>query len=242
MGRRQTWAAGVFAAGFSVAMWLAAAPRRPLLRLPDVFDHTLRRPPAELPGSTGRPKNLPELPDHTPPDPRVVVGMIMVLGLLAVGYVVHAYLRTRWDEPEPLTGRLLLRDPDDAEGRRAFTGDEALAAPPDGLLDDAERRRRLLRDSEVSRAIIDCWVALEDDAARAGVPPLPHETSTEYTQRVLGRWVRDEEPLLRLGSLYREARFSEHDLPESAREAAQAALAELAGELRRASEVPVDQP
>ncbi|MGW5192551.1 DUF4129 domain-containing protein [Kribbella sp. NPDC004138] len=80
-------------------------------------------------------------------------------------------------------------------------------------------------------SVIACWVALEQAAASAGVPRDPSETPAEFTVRVLGVGGISEQHLVRLGELYREARYSTHGSSEPARWEARAALLRLREEL-----------
>lgn len=80
-------------------------------------------------------------------------------------------------------------------------------------------------------AVVACWVALENAAASAGVPRDPSETPAEFTVRVLGVGGISEPQLIRLGELYREARYSTHGSSEQARTEARAALLTLRDEL-----------
>ncbi|MFI7064542.1 DUF4129 domain-containing protein [Kribbella sp. NPDC050124] len=80
-------------------------------------------------------------------------------------------------------------------------------------------------------AVIACWVALENAAASAGVPREQSETPAEFTVRVLGVGGISEPELVRLGELYREARYSTHGSTEEARAEARAALLRLRDEL-----------
>jgi len=83
-------------------------------------------------------------------------------------------------------------------------------------------------------AVIACWVALEEAAASAGVPRDPAETPAEFTVRVLGIGGISEGQLVRLGALYREARYSTHGSSEDARTEARAALLRLRDDLAAA--------
>ncbi|MET9268769.1 DUF4129 domain-containing protein [Kribbella sp. NPDC003557] len=80
-------------------------------------------------------------------------------------------------------------------------------------------------------SVIACWVALEQAAASAGVPRDPSETPAEFTVQVLGVGGISEQQLVRLGELYREARYSTHGSSEDARWEARAALLRLREEL-----------
>jgi hypothetical protein len=57
-------------------------------------------------------------------------------------------------------------------------------------------------------------------AEAAGIGREPWETSAEFTLRVLDLVSADERAVAELSVLYREARFSDHDLDEAARTAA----------------------
>jgi hypothetical protein len=91
---------------------------------------------------------------------------------------------------------------------------------------EAELQEVLLRGSP-RNAIVRCWVRLEQAVAAAGIAPRPSETSLEFTTRVLAAMTVDDGSLRRLGALYREARFSRHELGEPQRRAAIESLTEL---------------
>ncbi|GAA1698947.1 hypothetical protein GCM10009745_51800 [Kribbella yunnanensis] len=83
-------------------------------------------------------------------------------------------------------------------------------------------------------AVIACWVALEQAAASAGVAREASETPAEFTVRVLGVGGISEPHLIRLGELYREARYSTHGSSEDSRAEARAALLRLRDDLAAA--------
>ncbi|WP_405056032.1 DUF4129 domain-containing protein [Kribbella sp. NBC_01505] len=83
-------------------------------------------------------------------------------------------------------------------------------------------------------AVIACWVALEQAAASAGVAREASETPAEFTVRVLGVGGISEPHLIRLGALYREARYSTHGSTEDSRAEARAALLRLRDDLAAA--------
>jgi hypothetical protein len=82
--------------------------------------------------------------------------------------------------------------------------------------------------------IILCWHRLEQLAAEAGFARLPADTSTDLAGRLLHALPLSAEPLNRLASLYREARFSSHPLSADAVAQARADLAQLRSELAAA--------
>lgn len=108
------------------------------------------------------------------------------------------------------------------------------------LADAVETGFERLDTGRPADAIVACWLAFEQTAAAAGVVRAPSETPAELTVRVLAaHWV-SRQALERLADLYREARYSVHGLPESARAEARAALVLLRAELAPVS-VP-DEP
>lgn len=84
-------------------------------------------------------------------------------------------------------------------------------------------------------AIVAAWVALEQAAERAGVPRFPTDTSTDLAARTLGSHVVDRGALDRLAALYREARFSPHELTEHHRASARTCLERLRAQLSGAA-------
>jgi len=79
--------------------------------------------------------------------------------------------------------------------------------------------------------VLACWVRLERAAAEAGTHRAAPDTPSELAGKLIDRHGVSSGPLLRLAELYREARFSRHAVPESARAEARAALERLRAEL-----------
>jgi hypothetical protein len=90
----------------------------------------------------------------------------------------------------------------------------------------------VLAQGSPRNAIVECWVRLEKAVQEAGLPPDPAETSEETATRVLKTYTVDHEAIGALAALYREARFSVHELDEHHRDLARDALAELRRELQ----------
>ena len=90
---------------------------------------------------------------------------------------------------------------------------------PVELLRSADQRIALLRTGAPRNAIVAAWLDLETSVAATGLPRDPAETSTEFTERVIGTWDVDRLRLGDLAALYREARFSVHELGEAHRRA-----------------------
>ena len=106
-------------------------------------------------------------------------------------------------------------------------------AVPEELLASAQERMRLLETGEPRNAIVAAWLNLETSAAATGLVRHPAETSTEYTERVLATWDIDRTRIDDLAALYREARFSQHELGEDHRRRAIADLHVLHADLDR---------
>ncbi len=146
----------------------------------------------------------------TPFDPSPVlvtlVQVILVLAALAVVLALVQLIRT-----------LLRRRP---HLELHEEPDFAIPLVPGELLDAARARLQDLESGEPRNAIVAAWLGLETSAAATGLPRLPAETSTDYTERVIGVWPVDSERLGDLAALYREARFSVHELGETHRDRA----------------------
>lgn len=115
-----------------------------------------------------------------------------------------------------------------------FTVLEPPAAVAREMADDAPAQRALLLDERATprNAVVACWHRFETQAQAGGVGRHPWETSSEYTMRVLDLVDAHGPAVTRLGALYREARFSEHELTERDRADALAALDEIHRTLR----------
>jgi uncharacterized protein DUF4129 len=101
------------------------------------------------------------------------------------------------------------------------------------LVVDVDAARAALASGEPRNAIVACWMQLERDAAAAGLARSDAETSAEYTQRVVASSSVDATPITELAALYREARFSRHDLDDVHRSRAVVALDRVATALQR---------
>jgi len=92
---------------------------------------------------------------------------------------------------------------------------------------DADLQLELLLGGEPRNAIVACWERFEEQAERVGLARKPWETSSEFTLRLLDVVSADPSAVSRLAVLYREARFSEHDITEADRQRAVEALARI---------------
>ncbi|MGZ4477673.1 MAG: DUF4129 domain-containing protein [Nocardioidaceae bacterium] len=101
----------------------------------------------------------------------------------------------------------------------------------EALRSDAQAHLSAVAWGSPRNGIVRCWLRLEESISDAGMPRSPAETSAEYTVRVLHSLDLDPRAIGTLAGLYREARFSEHELDELARTTARAALQRLHSEL-----------
>jgi Domain of unknown function (DUF4129) len=168
--------------------------------------------------------------DSVPPD-RIVQHhwgdtLVQLLGvLLIVLAVTMAAWRVRagmWPRP----GRRGVRE-------RSLRQVTALPEVPEReLAVDVEAARVALVGGSPRNAIVACWMQLERDAAAAGLPREAAETSAEYVERVVAASSVDPAPIRELAVLYREARFSRHELRDDHRTRALAALNRVEAVLR----------
>jgi hypothetical protein len=106
------------------------------------------------------------------------------------------------------------------------------------LSEDLDAQLDAVAGGSPRNGIVRCWLRLEQSVADAGLPPQRFETAAEFTVRVLHRLDLDPRAIGELAGLYREARFSEHELGEDARTAARSALEQLHEDLRRVGARP----
>ena len=150
-----------------------------------------------------------------------------VLIAAAVTIVVWGVRSGLWAKPERRhvrqgRARLMPALPDEPEAELAV---------------DADAARLALAEGAPRNAIVACWMQLERDAAAAGMPRAAAETSAEYVERVVAASSVDPGPIGRLAALYREARFSDHELGDEPRTLALAELNSVEAVLRHSVEV-----
>ena len=147
-----------------------------------------------------------------------VVITVVVVGLLAWYLLRHGLrMRQRKDKPAEVVTPAQARE-------------QVIAAVDAGLsdLDDA--------DADPRRAVIACWVRLEQAAAAAGTPREPGDTPTELVTRLLRGHDVSAAVLFALAEVYRLARYATHTVDTGMRDQARAALQQLRGELSRERE------
>jgi hypothetical protein len=144
----------------------------------------------------------------------------VVVALLLVVRLVRGVRRS-------LRARRLRAERRDALDEAAFAAVPPAEAVARELAADADAQRDLLTTGTPRNAIVTCWHRFEVTAAAAGIQREPWETSSEHVLRVLDLVAADTHAVVTLAGLYREARFSGHELGEDDRAAALAALDEI---------------
>jgi hypothetical protein len=150
----------------------------------------------------------------------VALVLLSVVGVIVVVLVIWGILRDQ-AKRRARRGRR-----DAAAGRHGSrTAEELVAALDAGLeeLSDTDRDPR--------RAVIACWVRLEQAAAAAGTPRSPGDSPTDLVGRLLREQRVDERPLAALLAVYREARYATHTVDDQMRRQARSALERLRADL-----------
>ena len=154
------------------------------------------------------------LPDWITTVALVVLGLIV---LVLVGLLIHTLLRDRRKRSGKNVGRRRTGQPRTAE--------ELVAALEAGLeeLSDTDRDPR--------RAVIACWVRLEQAAADAGTPRHPGDSPTDLVGRLLREQQVDAQVLAALLDVYRQARYATRTVDDQMRRQARSALERLRADL-----------
>lgn len=146
-----------------------------------------------------------------------VVVLLVLLGLALLTGLLHRPAWRRWTRRSPSA---------DLTVEAADPGDDG------GLPAAVHQALRMVADQPDARdAVVRAWLLLGEAAAAAGTPIRPAETATEYARRLATAHPLPEGAVERLAALYREARFSDHDVRPEQREAAHADLLALRAEL-----------
>ena len=155
--------------------------------------------------------------------PGWVGAVAFLLELLTVSVVAFLVLRLLRRLHQAWRGRSRRRRAPPAEVDFEVLGTAAHVA--EVIEEDAvEQRAELAAEGEPRNAIVACWHRFEQQAVRGGVVRRPWQTTAEFVLGVLDLVSADRGAVTRLADLYREARFSEHELSEADRLAALEAL------------------
>jgi hypothetical protein len=180
------------------------------------------RPPLLPPEPSARPaleQAVPEPAQGLPDWVGTATLVILIAGaVLMVAGLTWALVRDHLRRRPARAGRHQPR-------RTARTADDLVAALDAGLeeLSDTDRDPR--------RAVIACWVRLEDAAAAAGTPRHPGDSPTDYVGRLLAEQRVDAGVLAALLAVYREARYATHTVDDQMRQQARSALERLRADL-----------
>ncbi len=219
-------AVGLLLAAAAVAAMLASPQIRPSqLNTPPTPDqgHPFKPPdgepnplPADRPttGTGDQPQNI-ALPGWLLVIAKVLLALIVLAVIaLLVWYLLRHGLRLRERRRRPLE-----------PAARTQARDQVIAAVDAGLsdLDDA--------DTDPRRAVIACWVRLEQAAAAAGTPRNVGDTPAELVTRLLAGHAASATVLYQLAEVYRLARYATHTVDATMRDQARAALGQVRAEL-----------
>ena len=233
-----TAVAGAVAATLLVvllATWAASSGGDPVfrgdgLRLPTPSE-TIESPStaAADDGSEGAGDDELTGPEETP----LWVQALWLLVMLASAAVVVLLMFRAWQAGRRRwSARRLPPGPDNDPGFEVVDA-PGRARAAHAITADSETQLAVLEEGAPRNGIVACWHRFELQAAAAGIVRESWETSSEFTLRMLD--VADAEPraVADLAALYREARFSDHALDESARARARAALTAIQARAHR---------
>lgn len=157
-----------------------------------------------------------ELPGWLAP---LAAGLCVAVVLVIVAAVAWTFLR---DTLRKRRGKVVYRD----ERRAPPVGAEDVVAALDaGLVDLSDA------DADPRRAVIACWLRLEQAAAAAGTPRRPADSPTDLVGRLLQAHDVSADVLAALADVYREARYATHTVDDRMRVQARSALQRIRGEL-----------
>jgi hypothetical protein len=150
--------------------------------------------------------------------------VVPLLGGLLLAVIVGGLLTALW-----LTTRGRLRprpgEIDEPVLTRRSAAEEVVAAVDAGLSDLSDT------DLDPRRAVIACWVRLEQVAAAVGTPRQVTDTAADLVTRLLAGHDIDAVVLAEFADIYRQARFTTHTVDERMRGQARAALERVRSEL-----------
>lgn len=115
-----------------------------------------------------------------------------------------------------------------AESDPAGSWDTLLAVD---LAREANDQLAVLQHGKPRDAIIACWMGLQAVTRGAGMGEDPSETAVEFTIRAMAGLDIDRGATTNLSALYREARFSDHEMTEIQRQRAGESLRVVASQL-----------
>ena len=165
---------------------------------------------------TGAPAPAEGLPDWIGTAALVVLG---IAALVVLALLIWGIIRDQARRKARRTGRRV------AVTQEPTTAEDLVAALDAGLeeLSDTDRDPR--------RAVIACWVRLEQAAAAAGTQRHPGDSPTDLVGRLLREQQVDAGVLAALLEVYRQARYATHTVDDQMRVQARSALQRLRADL-----------
>jgi hypothetical protein len=153
----------------------------------------------------------------------VVVGLLLV-GALALLVRLLPRLARIWRELPDTEPRALPADLGMLPGADELAGVLAV---------DRARLLEAVDGGSPRNGIVAAWRRLEEITAESGLPRRGWETSAEFTVRMLHGLDVDPRAAGELSELYRQARFSSHEVDETQRDRARSALGRLHDDVQR---------
>lgn len=205
--------AAVAAAHSSVRLGRIESPSGPAPSLEE--PERIRVDPTETADPLAQPASVPV--------PAWLVKVVVAIGIVLLAVLIGMMV---WVLARDLVKKRRLRA---MPARRARPGQtsaqDVVAALDAGLVDLSDA------DSDPRRAVIACWLRLEQAAAAAGTPRQPTDTPTDLVTRLLAGHHISGDVLARFADVYREARYATHTVDERMRTQAREALQRLRAEL-----------
>jgi hypothetical protein len=145
--------------------------------------------------------------------------VLIITGVVFAALLIWAFVRDQ-------VRRQARRQPRSAPVVTSQPAAEELVAAVDAGLEDLSDT-----DRDPRRAVIACWVRLEQAAAAAGTTRHPGDTPTDLVSRLLAEQRVDAGLLSALRDVYREARYATHSVDDRMRTQARSALQRLRADL-----------
>lgn len=194
-----------------------------------IFAGPLRDPSIRAVNPTYHPPNPPALPGghhrdgllHSNPVFRAVGVALEALAALCVLWLLQRGVRRLVERLREVRRRPRRAGPPPVDDFEVLDDPDRLA---EQIRRGAQEQFELLLAGRPRNAIVACWDRFEEYAERVHAARRPWETSSEFILRLLDAVAADDAAVTRLEGLYREARFSTHDIDESCRQAAVEAL------------------
>jgi hypothetical protein len=225
------------AAGFLLLALLAATSALSSTRLFGGVDSARFRPPSDGPPTNTRQRGPGVGHEHAPLWVAVLYYGVLAIAICGLLAWVAAGLYGMFRLTLAAAGiRRRKRDARDAAADDPYP--EAKAAQARRLAAALADSMAELEEGDARRAVINAWLRLERTAAGAGTHREAADTAEDLVGKVLIRHDVSPVALRQLADLYREARYSPHDVDESMRGQARDAFARVATELTHPLPVP----